>query len=54
MECLDVRRDNLFANFDIKIVGRARDSLGTFLKENNYIENKRPKLNVMMQNGFVF
>ena len=46
--------DTFFENFDFKVVGRERDSLGTFLRENLEIERGKPKLNECQRNGFVF
>lgn len=46
--------EQFFRNFDFKIIGKGRDALGTFLRENQLIIDVQPELNIMKSNGFVF
>ena len=43
-----------FENFDFRVVGRGRDVLETFLRENLTIQREHPALNECQTNGFVF
>ena len=44
---------NLFTNYNIQVVGKAKDTLGTFLKEYRFIQRLSPELNTQMRNGFI-
>ena len=43
-----------FENFDFRVVGRGRDVLETFLRENMKIQRENPALNNCQTNGFIF
>ena len=43
-----------FENFEAKIEARGKDTLDTFIKEGLLIRDRKPKLNNMTGNGFVF
>ena len=50
------RRDfgTFFKHYDIRVLARSRDALGTFLSESRQIAKYRPELNRMQDNGFIF
>ena len=41
-------------NFNVEIVGRSRDTLGTYLLEDHLIKRLRPELNTQSGNGYSF
>ena len=45
--------NNLFNQYDIKIVGKYRDPLETFINEGLFIKTHRPLINNMKSNGFL-
>ena len=46
--------DTFLSNFKVDILGRSRDTLGTYLLEDHLIRKLRPRLNTQCGNGYSF